>query len=222
MHPRIPKQVRDYFKSGAATQWWDTEVKPLGEYDRYILEQVYKKGCVALDVGSGKGRLAVPLAKLGMQVVALDISSEMLSFAQNRARKYSIDNIMFVVADAENLPFINQTFDSVLCIETLVHLPNPDKTMTEISCVVRHGGIVAALVDCKGLLNSLRTKDFRKFVKFVLTNFFSFLIPKLYKDKIIWKGFSQKDFISLFNNAGLSLLELKNFKQKYLGISTKA
>lgn len=222
MNSRIPKQVKRYFKSGGATQWWDTEVKPLGKYDNVILEHVYKKDGVALDVGAGKGRLALPLAEHGMQVVALDISSEMLSFAQTRARKYSIDNMMLVVGDAENLPFINHTFDNVLCIETLVHLPNPNKAMAEISRVVNYGGIVAAVVDHKSLLNALRDKDLSNFVKFVLANFFPFLIPKSYKDRIIWKGFSKKEFIRLFHNAGLSVLKLKYFKQKYLGISTKA
>ena len=55
-----------------------------------------------LDVGAGTGRLSLPMANRGAQVIALDVSPKMLELIKN-------SKIETVVGDAESLPFKNET-----------------------------------------------------------------------------------------------------------------
>jgi len=70
------------------------------------------------DAGCGVGSLSLPLAALGAQVVASDISDQMVGEAKNR----SIDpnNPKFSVSDLEGL---SGEFDTVICLDVLIHYP---------------------------------------------------------------------------------------------------
>ncbi|MDF2644916.1 MAG: rRNA ((747)-C(5))-methyltransferase, partial [Paenibacillus sp.] len=57
-----------------------------------------------LDVGTGPGFLALQLAKLGYRTTGVDLSTEMLRIAAEKAKSMKL-NCMFIHADAETLPF---------------------------------------------------------------------------------------------------------------------
>lgn len=90
-----------------------------------------------LDAGGGPGRLAAPLA--GRHDVTLcDISAEMLEEAGRRCPP----SVRLVQADARKLPFDDASFDAVLALDLLVHLPDLDAGVRELARVVRPGGRV--------------------------------------------------------------------------------
>lgn len=93
-------------------------------------------GKKVLDVGAGTGRLSVALANRDAQVTALDVSPKMLEKIKRKNSK-----IQTVVADAEALPFENETFDIVSAAFLIVHLKDPTRFFDEVYRVLKDGGM---------------------------------------------------------------------------------
>lgn len=97
-----------------------------------------------LDVGCGLGANLVYLCKLGARrVTALDINSVQVRCAQSMLvdrYPHFVSHIEFVVADAANMPFDNQSFDVLISADTLEHVDNLRGTLLECSRVLRPGG----------------------------------------------------------------------------------
>ena len=86
-----------------------------------------------LDVGAATGAYSIPLAKLGYDVVHLDVSDEMIRCAKVKA--HSLRNIRFVKRDATNLSmFSDNRFDLVLCFDGAISFSgcNANKVISEI------------------------------------------------------------------------------------------
>ncbi|MGH7796252.1 MAG: class I SAM-dependent methyltransferase [Candidatus Binatia bacterium] len=77
-------------------------------------------------------------------IIALDLSGEMLKVARNRAAKLSM-HVSFLVADAEALPFPDESFDSVVSSLSTCTFPNPVAALEEIARVCRADGRVLLL-----------------------------------------------------------------------------
>ena len=107
-------------------------------------------GGVALDVGSGPGNVTASLARAaGPDGLALgiDISEPMLARAVSAA---AADNVGFLRADAQALPFRDETFDAVTSLAVLQLIPEPTTTLAEIARVLKPGGRVAIMVPTAG------------------------------------------------------------------------
>ncbi len=101
----------------------------------------------ALDVACGTGDMAVSLAKRGCTVTGVDLSEEMLAIAKQKTAtanfQFSIFN--FQLANAEALPFEDDTFDAVTCafgVRNFVHL---EKGLNEMLRVLKPGGTMVIL-----------------------------------------------------------------------------
>jgi ubiquinone/menaquinone biosynthesis C-methylase UbiE len=90
----------------------------------------------ALDAGTGAGALAVALAPLVREVVAVDLVPELL----DEARKRVPENVELVLADATALPFGRASFDLVCTARTLHHAARPELVIAELDRVLRPGG----------------------------------------------------------------------------------
>jgi|GEM_PF-3520354 len=89
-----------------------------------------------LDVGCGAGHHSKDLSKLGFDVTGIDISMNGLKQARqvNAAARQDAD---FLLADIENLPFKNNSFDVVFCGLILHHFPRRDRLIRELNRVCR-------------------------------------------------------------------------------------
>src|SRR5687767_14430641 len=96
----------------------------------------------ALDAGTGAGALALALAPLVREVVAVDAVPELLAHARRRAAESGIANVEFVEADLIHLPFEDASFDLVGCARVLHHVPHPEYAVSELARVLRVGGHV--------------------------------------------------------------------------------
>ncbi|MBS4207299.1 class I SAM-dependent methyltransferase [Bacillus sp. FJAT-50079] len=94
---------------------------------------------IALDIATGGGHVAKALAPHVKQVVASDLTKEMLANTSQHLGS-SFQNIFYVIADAENLPFLDQTFDVITCRIAPHHFPNPDRFVKEVARVLKPNG----------------------------------------------------------------------------------
>jgi SAM-dependent methyltransferase len=104
-----------------------------------------------LDVGCGNGLYLVALAERGHRgdVVGVDLSGGMLTAAATRSAS------SLSVADAQRLPFADDTFDCVLAMHMLYHVPDRDLALAEIRRVLRPGGVLLALTNSHRHLEEL-------------------------------------------------------------------
>lgn len=94
------------------------------------------RGATALSVCGGSGMEAEFLARCGARVVLADISPGAAARARERARRFGFD-LDVVVADAEQLPFPDRSFDIVYVHDGLHHLERPLEALAEMARVAR-------------------------------------------------------------------------------------
>lgn len=94
-----------------------------------------------LDMGCGTGQHSINISPKVKNVVAFDISKKIIEIAAKRAIDQKIKNIQFEIVDAEkSLPYRNNFFSSILCLDVLEHLKNEDLAMREIKRVLKPYG----------------------------------------------------------------------------------
>jgi ubiquinone/menaquinone biosynthesis C-methylase UbiE len=98
-----------------------------------------------LDVGSGPGRVAVPLAERvrNGEVVALDIQEGMLRRAREKAQNANISNIRFVQAGAGEGQLERNHFDRALLVAVLGEIPDQQAALREIFDALKPGGVLS-------------------------------------------------------------------------------
>ena len=100
-----------------------------------------KSGMRVLDIGSGPGNVAGKLVAAGAEVDAVDYSEPMVEVA-----KKNYPGIRFHHANAEKLPFDDETFDAVVASLTVHHLARPAEVFKEVHRVLKPGGCFAFTV----------------------------------------------------------------------------
>ena len=82
-------------------------------YLKRIIEEFNSDANHILDLACGTGNITIPMSTLGYNLWGVDISEEMLSIAENKARIFG-QNIRFIKQDMRNLN-LTKTFDVVTC-----------------------------------------------------------------------------------------------------------
>jgi SAM-dependent methyltransferase len=100
-----------------------------------------KKGLKVLDLGCGDGTTALPAAKLGADVLGVDIAANLVEAGNRRAQEAGLTNIRFQEGDATNLAGLqDKTFDLIVSIFGAMFAPKPFDVAKEIVRVTRPGG----------------------------------------------------------------------------------
>ena len=102
------------------------------------------KGKYVLVVGCGVGITPCYLAKrYGCKVVGVDLSEQMVDRSKERAKREGVEeNVEFRVADAQNLPFEDATFDAVISESVNAFIENKPRALSEYVRVIKPGGYV--------------------------------------------------------------------------------
>lgn len=114
--------------------------------DRIVELVAPQSDWVALDVASAAGHTAFAFAPHVESVVSSDATPEMLAVAEKLATERGIDNVSFEEADAQNLPFADESFDLVTCRIAPHHFSDPGQFVHEVARVLRPHGVFG-LVD---------------------------------------------------------------------------
>ncbi len=105
-----------------------------------------------LEIGCGLGLDLAQYARHGARVVGLELSEASVQLARQCFAAYALPGV-FVVADAENLPFAAGAFDLVYAHGVLHHTPNTEKAIAEIYRLLRPGGHTLVMLYHKHSLN---------------------------------------------------------------------
>jgi ubiquinone/menaquinone biosynthesis C-methylase UbiE len=97
---------------------------------------------VILDIGSGPGLLAKEIGSRSQQfkVIGIDISKDTLRIAHDNNK--NCPNLSFIEASVYNIPFNENSFDLVVCKDSLHHFNDLKKALKEMWRVLRPGGVL--------------------------------------------------------------------------------
>lgn len=133
-----------------ASSWWDMEgeFKPLHKLNPVRLSYIEEKSVglnskKVLDIGCGGGILAESMAKVGGEVIGIDLAEDSLNVAKLHALDSDIKNVAYVQSTAESFADNNsEQFDVVTCMEMLEHVPDPSSIVAAASKACKPGGKV--------------------------------------------------------------------------------
>jgi ubiquinone/menaquinone biosynthesis C-methylase UbiE len=99
------------------------------------------RGLRVLDLGCGDGTTALPAARLGAEVLGVDIAQNLVEAGNRRAREHGLANCRFQEGDASNLHVLkDRAFDLVVSIFGAMFAPKPLDVAKEMVRVARPGG----------------------------------------------------------------------------------
>lgn len=132
----VESQIKNRFNELASSAMFPAE---LDESNPQLLEVLGWLGDVKnkkiLDAGCAKGRFSKALVKMGAKITGIDLAEEFISIA-----KENVPSSEFQVASITDIPFEDNTFDGVFCLEVLEHIPDTEKAISEMIRVLRPGG----------------------------------------------------------------------------------
>jgi ubiquinone/menaquinone biosynthesis C-methylase UbiE len=147
---RSPHELKQIFQRGwnipARVENYTRQSAEFTEGDRHL---AWRKTLTAalggnaprkiLDVGTGPAFFACLYSQLGHDCTGLDFSERMLEVARRRAAELNVDT-QFVMADAEDPPFAENTFDAVSSRHLLFNLPRPGVAIRHWVRILKPGG----------------------------------------------------------------------------------
>lgn len=109
--------------------------------EAFVQRLAITKGLKLLDLGCGDGTTALPAARLGADVLGVDIAQNLVEAGNKRARELGLTNCRFEEGDASNLQRLpGQAFDLVISIFGAMFAPKPFEVAKEMVRVTRLGG----------------------------------------------------------------------------------
>lgn len=164
-------------------------------YHRYLMVSDLVAGKKVLDAACGEGYGSALIASFADKVVGVDIDAASVKHAQQR---YQSDNLKFVCADVLEIPIPDNSFDVVVSFETLEHLAEHSKLLSEYKRLLKEDGVLvistpdkAEYSDKTGFNNEYHVKElYRHEFKDLLDSEFSqqvWLGQKLMFTSTIWQ-----------------------------------
>jgi ubiquinone/menaquinone biosynthesis C-methylase UbiE len=105
-----------------------------------------------LEIGCGIGTDGLEFAKNGARYVGVDLTSHAVELAKERFALFGMSG-QFQIANAQELPFANDSFDHVYSFGVIHHSPAPEKIVREIHRVLKKGGSFTVMLYNKSSIN---------------------------------------------------------------------
>lgn len=122
-----------------------------------------------LDLGSAGGFMSEALHDVGASVTGIDPAHEAIRAAERHALQ-SGKLIRYDVGVGENLPYENESYDAVVCVDVLEHVASLSQVLSEVNRVLRPGGIF--------LFDTINRNFLSRFVTITMAENILGLLPK--------------------------------------------
>jgi ubiquinone/menaquinone biosynthesis C-methylase UbiE len=109
-----------------------------------VAESGVRRGDRVLDVAAGTGNAAIPAARTGAEVVASDLTPELLEVGRELAAREGVA-LTWEEGDAEDLPYADGAFDVVLSSVGVMFAPRHQRVADELTRVCRPGGTIGLI-----------------------------------------------------------------------------
>lgn len=157
----------------------------------YLIEKTtFKDGEVILDMGCGRGEFIQMIYDKNINVTlrGLDISPKMI----DRCKERSIPEASFMTGDSEDLPYKDDTFDRIFCLNSFHHYPNPERVAEEMKRVLKGEGTI--------VIGEIHVVP-------ILREFINLFLPLLKSGD--YKMYSKKSLNSIFKEKGFENIDFK-------------
>ena len=212
-----PEEVIKFEK--LANEWWDAEgkFKPLHMLNPCRLEFITDhlaihfqkdmvsdkqplKGIKVLDIGCGGGLLCEPMARLGAEVLGIDVVEKNIKVASLHAKKMDLD-IKYRHISVEDLFRENPIFDVILNMEVIEHVDNPKFFIETCSKLLKNSGLIFC---------STINKNLKSYLFAILGA--EYVMQWLPKGTHDWNKFIKPNELKkLFFDSGLKVRDTKGF-----------
>jgi ubiquinone biosynthesis O-methyltransferase len=105
---------------------------------------------IVLDYGCGTGTASCKFARQVNEINGIDISSEMIRIAKEKAAASQVDNVNFEKADIFDNRYQNESFDVILAFNMLHTIPNPQSIVQRINDLLKNEGLFISITPCLG------------------------------------------------------------------------
>ncbi|MFW6080949.1 MAG: bifunctional 2-polyprenyl-6-hydroxyphenol methylase/3-demethylubiquinol 3-O-methyltransferase UbiG [Desulfosalsimonas sp.] len=132
--------------SAQAARWWDKKGPMQALHDinplrlAYIRQKTGIYGRHVIDVGCGGGILSEAMAACGARVTGIDLSPEVLGAAEEHARISGLDIEYRLISAEELAEKAPGSFDLVVCMELLEHVPSPESIVNACAALAKPDG----------------------------------------------------------------------------------
>ena len=154
---KVPEEIYNRINNNIynleGNRWWDPDFSlslirnfynpPRVAYAKRIIDQTIRidpPEVTVLEVGCGGGILLEEIAEMGFKTTGIDPAESSVNVAISHSKEKNL-NIRYEIGRGENLPFESASFDVVLCCDVLEHVQDLPKVISEISRVLKRGGV---------------------------------------------------------------------------------
>lgn len=134
-------QVKDY----KLEEWQKSYIERI---KKKLLGDNYKKKTL-VDIATGSGYVAVEMAKIGMEVIATDLSPQAIENLKKYKRRFSLKNLKLINSPAEKIPLKSNTADYLVANAILEHIPNEKDAIVEWKRILKPNGKMYITVPLK-------------------------------------------------------------------------
>lgn len=205
--------------------WWKMKrtLSEMIEEERFKDNRQYR----FLDIGCSRGydifRINKDFGDNNFKFIGFDIISKDIEFANKTVQRIGLNNVQFLVANAEEMGFEDNIFDIITCSEVMEHQEKPQVVLSECYRILRSGGIIIITTPNFGYKNFLPRVIREKFKKKILNRSYKKMpvydskprVELPYEKHVAVKKI--RDWVDLLRKVGFTVEELKRGSIVYGG-----
>lgn len=185
--------------------------------DLPYLKKFVKDGDKVLDLGCGNGRLIELFRDKKIDYTGADNSEKLIEIARKRYKDYTSENLsrQFVIGDALNLPFGDNTFDKIYSVAVFHHIPSKElrlEFLEEAKRILKKEGLLILVVwnlwQRKTSWRIFIKLTFLKLIGLSKLDFKDFWIPWQNKISRYIHSFTRRELKNIALEAGFSVEEI--------------